>query len=63
MSFKSLEINFGLKEILPRSVVEKVMDLTVPEENLAEALAEAGKLPSVEITKLDLQWLQVILQA
>ena len=39
------------------------MDLTVPEENLAEALAEAGKLPSVEITKLDLQWLQVILQA
>eukprot|EP00092_Neocalanus_flemingeri_P023279 GFUD01025240.1.p1 GENE.GFUD01025240.1~~GFUD01025240.1.p1 ORF type:complete len:644 (+),score=218.70 GFUD01025240.1:192-2123(+) len=47
-------------DILPQSVVEKVMDLTIPEENLAEALAEAEQLPSVEITKLDLQWLQVL---
>ena len=45
--------------ILPRSAVEKVMNLTVPEENLAEAMLEAETLPSVEITKLDLQWLQV----
>jgi len=46
--------------ILPRSAVEKVMNLTVPEENLAEAMLEAETLPSVEITKLDLQWLQVL---
>merc|ERR1712212_199826 len=46
--------------ILPRSVVEKVIDLTVPEEDLAAALEEADNLPSVEITKLDLQWLQVL---
>eukprot|EP00092_Neocalanus_flemingeri_P043944 GFUD01048587.1.p1 GENE.GFUD01048587.1~~GFUD01048587.1.p1 ORF type:complete len:614 (+),score=211.76 GFUD01048587.1:249-2090(+) len=47
-------------EILPRSVVEKVIDLTVPEESLEKAVAEAEDLPAVEITKLDLQWLQVL---
>ena len=45
---------------MPRSAVEKVIDLTVTEENLAEVLEEAESLPSVEISKLDLQWLQVI---
>ena len=45
---------------MPRSAVEKVIDLTVTEENLVEALEEAESLPSVEISKLDLQWLQVI---
>ena len=44
---------------MPRSAVEKVMDLTVSEENLAKAIEEAETLPSVEITKLDCQWLQV----
>ena len=47
---------------MPRSAVEKVIDLTVTEDNLAAALEEAENLPSVEITKLDLQWLQVILK-
>ena len=47
---------------MPRSAVEKVIDLTVTEDNLATALEEAENLPSVEITKLDLQWLQVILK-
>ena len=37
------------------------MDLTVAEETLAEVLEEAEKLPSVEISKLDLQWLQVLI--
>jgi len=46
--------------ILPRSAVEKVIDLTVPEEQLQVALEEAEKLPKVEISKLDLQWLQVL---
>ena len=49
----------GFQHIVPRSAVEKVIDLTVTEENLADALEEAEKLKSVEITKLDLQWLQV----
>ena len=44
---------------MPRSAVEKVIDLTVSEANLPEAIEEAEKLPSVEITKLDCQWLQV----
>merc|ERR1712212_758055 len=46
--------------IVPRSAVEKVIDLTVTEDDLAAALEEADNLPSVEITKLDLQWLQVL---
>ena len=49
-----------LQGILPRSVVEKVVDLTVPESELSEAVAEAEKLESVEVTKLDLEWLQVL---
>jgi hypothetical protein len=36
-----------------------VRDLTVPEERLEEAILEAEKLPSIEITELDLQWIQV----
>jgi len=47
-------------EIVPRSVVEKVIDLTVSEENLADAIKEAEELPSIELTKLDMQWLQVL---
>jgi len=46
--------------IVPRSAVEKVVDLTVPEESLPAAVAEAKTLPQVEITKLDLEWLQVL---
>ena len=45
--------------IVPRSVVEKVVNLTVPEAELEAAKAEAETLPSVEITKLDMEWVQV----
>ena len=31
----------------------------MPEERLEEAILEAEKLPSIEITELDLQWIQV----
>ena len=48
-----------MKEIVPRSAVEKVVDLTVPEDSLPEAVAEAETLPQVEIDKIDLEWLQV----
>jgi len=46
--------------IVPRSAVEKVCDLTVPEEKLEEAVAEAESLPKVEVGKVDMQWLQVL---
>jgi len=47
-------------DILPRNVVDKVVDLTIPDEKLEDALIQAKELPSIEITKLDLQWLQVL---
>ena len=40
----------------------QVEDLMVPEELRSQYKAEAETLLSVEITKLDLQWLQVILK-
>jgi hypothetical protein len=40
-----------------------VRDLTVPGERLKEAILEAEKLPSIEITELDLQWIQVCKRA
>merc|ERR1719228_1615978 len=47
-------------DIVPRSAVEKVVELAVPEENLIEAIKETKTLPFVEIQKIDLQWLQVL---
>ena len=38
-----------------------VNDLTVSEEQLADATKEAETLPNLEINKLDLQWLQVLI--
>jgi len=46
--------------ILNRSADDSVKELNVPAEQLAEAKAEAESLPKMEITKLDLQWLQVL---
>lgn len=40
--------------------MERVIDLTVPEDKLATVVEEAEALPSVEISKLDCQWLQVL---
>jgi hypothetical protein len=48
-----------LQGILPLSLVERVVELTVPEEKLAARTAEAAALPQLEVTTLDLQWLQV----
>ena len=42
-----------------QAVADTVEDLTVPEELLEAATAEAKTLPKLEINKLDLQWLQV----
>jgi len=46
--------------ILPLSAVKKVMELTVPEAELETKVAEAERLPKVEVNKLDMQWLQVL---
>ncbi|KAJ8013993.1 hypothetical protein DPEC_G00035610 [Dallia pectoralis] len=51
-----------LKEqsIIPREITEEVTELFVPENKLKLAQAEARQLPIISITKLDLQWLQVL---
>ena len=46
--------------IIPRNVNEKVDELFVPSHMLEEAKAEADKLESVDVSELDLQWLQVL---
>jgi len=46
--------------IVPRSAVEVVEELFVPENQLDNIRKEAEVLPYVDITKLDLQWVQVL---
>jgi 3'-phosphoadenosine 5'-phosphosulfate synthase len=41
-------------------VNEKVDELFVAEDKVKEATAEANSLPSVEISEVDLQWVQVL---
>lgn len=46
--------------VIPGSVVDCVKELFVSPEYLPAAMEEAVTLPSVEISKLDLQWVQVL---
>lgn len=46
--------------VIPGSVVDCVKELLVSPERLPAVMEEAATLPSVEISKLDLQWLQVL---
>ena len=46
--------------IVPESAKDVVKPLQVPAESLAALQEEAQNLPSVPITKLDLQWVQVL---
>lgn len=46
--------------VIPGSVVDCVKELFVSPERLPAVVAEAAALPSVEISKVDLQWLQVL---
>uniref|UniRef100_A0AAR2K458 Uncharacterized protein n=1 Tax=Pygocentrus nattereri TaxID=42514 RepID=A0AAR2K458_PYGNA len=46
--------------IVPSGVTEEVNELFVPENKLDLALSDANILPTVTITKLDLQWVQVL---
>ena len=46
--------------IIPRAANDRVSELMVAPEKKEEFLKEAEELPSVEINKLDLQWVQVL---
>ncbi|XP_018420494.1 PREDICTED: bifunctional 3'-phosphoadenosine 5'-phosphosulfate synthase 2 isoform X2 [Nanorana parkeri] len=46
--------------IVPSSATKDVHELFVSENRLDEAREEAENLPSVQITKLDLEWVQVL---
>nr|XP_053629254.1 bifunctional 3'-phosphoadenosine 5'-phosphosulfate synthase-like isoform X4 [Cherax quadricarinatus] len=46
--------------IIPKSITETVKELFVPDNKLTSAKEEADSLLSINITKLDLQWLQVL---
>lgn len=46
--------------IVPISVNDRVRELFVAPERLAEAKTEAEGLPSVAISKVDLEWVQVL---
>ncbi|XP_074855621.1 bifunctional 3'-phosphoadenosine 5'-phosphosulfate synthase 2 isoform X2 [Carettochelys insculpta] len=48
------------QNIVPKTVIKDVVELFVPENQIGEAQAEANRLPSLEVTKLDLQWIQVL---
>jgi 3'-phosphoadenosine 5'-phosphosulfate synthase len=48
------------KEVIPRSAVNEVIELLVPENQKVEVIREMNRLPYLEITKVDLQWLQVL---
>lgn len=46
--------------IIPETIRDSLKELFVPDNKLTDARAEAETLPSVDITKLDAQWLQVL---
>ncbi|CAB4026247.1 bifunctional 3 -phosphoadenosine 5 -phosphosulfate synthase-like isoform X1 [Paramuricea clavata] len=46
--------------ILPSTVVQAVQELFIPQNEVEMKLKEAATLPTVKLTKLDLQWVQVL---
>ncbi|KAG8177013.1 hypothetical protein JTE90_006955 [Oedothorax gibbosus] len=48
------------KGIVPESTLDNVKELFVPTHRVDQARAQAESLPSVEISELDLQWVQVL---
>ncbi|ELK36150.1 Bifunctional 3'-phosphoadenosine 5'-phosphosulfate synthase 2 [Myotis davidii] len=48
------------QNIVPRTVINGIRELFVPENKLDQVRAEAEALPSLPMTKLDLQWVQVL---
>uniref|UniRef100_G3SNF9 3'-phosphoadenosine 5'-phosphosulfate synthase 2 n=1 Tax=Loxodonta africana TaxID=9785 RepID=G3SNF9_LOXAF len=48
------------QNIVPHTTIKGIHELFVPENKLDQVRAEAETLPSLSITKLDLQWVQVL---
>ncbi|CAL8391113.1 unnamed protein product [Arctogadus glacialis] len=48
------------QNIVPSGKLKEVNDLFVPENKLSLAVADAAILPTISITKLDLEWVQVL---
>uniref|UniRef100_A0AAX7UP80 Uncharacterized protein n=1 Tax=Astatotilapia calliptera TaxID=8154 RepID=A0AAX7UP80_ASTCA len=48
------------QKIVPNEILEEVTELFIPEDRVNHVLAEANTLPTISITKLDLQWVQVL---
>uniref|UniRef100_A0A8C2ZF21 3'-phosphoadenosine 5'-phosphosulfate synthase 2a n=1 Tax=Cyclopterus lumpus TaxID=8103 RepID=A0A8C2ZF21_CYCLU len=48
------------QNIVPSEIMEEVNELFVTENKLNLAVADANTLPTISITKLDLQWVQVL---
>ncbi|XP_023365266.1 bifunctional 3'-phosphoadenosine 5'-phosphosulfate synthase 2 isoform X2 [Otolemur garnettii] len=48
------------QSIVPHTAIKAIHELFVPENKLDQVRAEAKILPSLSITKLDLQWIQVL---
>ncbi|XP_043109392.1 bifunctional 3'-phosphoadenosine 5'-phosphosulfate synthase 2b [Puntigrus tetrazona] len=48
------------QDIVPTGVTEEVNELFVPENKLDLVLSDANILPTLTITELDLQWIQVL---
>ena len=46
--------------MIPRAANDRVSELMVPIEDKEKFLADAKNLPSVNISTLDLQWVQVL---
>uniref|UniRef100_A0A4W5N431 3'-phosphoadenosine 5'-phosphosulfate synthase 2a n=1 Tax=Hucho hucho TaxID=62062 RepID=A0A4W5N431_9TELE len=49
-----------LRDIVPSGITEEVNELFVPENKLKLVQVDAITLPTISITKLDLQWVQVL---
>ncbi|XP_026575709.1 bifunctional 3'-phosphoadenosine 5'-phosphosulfate synthase 2 isoform X3 [Pseudonaja textilis] len=48
------------QNLVPSTAIKDVLELFVPENKVEQTWAKAGTLPSINITKLDLQWVQVL---
>ncbi|XP_048363008.1 bifunctional 3'-phosphoadenosine 5'-phosphosulfate synthase 2 isoform X1 [Sphaerodactylus townsendi] len=48
------------QNIVPPAAIKDVLELFVPENKMEHARTDANTLPSMKITKLDLQWVQIL---
>ncbi|KAB1271340.1 Bifunctional 3'-phosphoadenosine 5'-phosphosulfate synthase 2, partial [Camelus dromedarius] len=58
--FQIVTKSASFQNIVPHTIIKGIHELFVPENKLDQVRAEAEALPSLSITKLDLQWVQVL---